>query len=344
MTNYWRPIAISDGADLPRAHRVARGWTQFTHVERLGRDNAAVVLPTDATPPEVLTCLTAPRMPLAGLPLTRPRIMAILNVTPDSFSDGSRFGTLAAAVAQARQMIAAGADIIDVGGESTRPGAETVSERTEITRTAPVIAAIRAFSDIPISIDTRKAAVAQAALDAGASMVNDVSALTYDPDMANVIARAGVPLCLMHAQGTPQTMQADPRYDDVLLDVYDHLAARIIHAESAGIPRDRIVIDPGIGFGKTTAHNIRLLPGMALFHALGCPILLGASRKGFIGVIGNAPDVADRLPGSLAVALHAVTQGVQIIRVHDTQSTRQAFDLQQALTGAVAYGTETVRN
>jgi dihydropteroate synthase len=344
MSRWWRPILSRDLAQLPGAIRLAGGPSWFSHLERLSRDGAARVVPATEAPADVLARLTAPRAALCGLDLRRPRIMAILNVTPDSFSDGGRFASVAAAAAQARAMIAAGADIIDIGGESTRPGAETVPEDIEIARSAPVIAAIRAFSAIPISIDTRKAAVAQAALDAGASMVNDVSALTFDSGMASVVARAGVPLCLMHAQGTPQTMQADPHYDDVLLDVYDHLSARIRHAAQAGIPRDRIVIDPGIGFGKTIAHNIQILQGIALFHSLGCPILLGASRKGFIGVIGNAPDVADRLPGSLAVALHGVRQGVQILRVHDTQATRQAFDLHEAIGGAVDNGTETVRN
>jgi dihydropteroate synthase len=170
-------------------------------------------------------------------------------------------------------------------------------------------------------------------VQAGASMVNDVSALSHDPAMAGTVAGLGVPLCLMHAQGTPQTMQADPRYDDVLGEVYDHLAARIAVAIEAGIPRDRLIVDPGIGFGKTVDHNLALLRRIGLFHGLGVPILLGVSRKRFIGVIGNAPDVGERLPGSLAVALAAIQQGVQIIRVHDTRATKQAIDLWRAVTG-----------
>jgi dihydropteroate synthase len=191
-----------------------------------------------------------------------------------------------------------------------------------------VIAAARAAGiDTPISIDTRKAAVARAALKWGANIVNDVAALTFDPAMAGVVAAADCPVILMHAQGTPQTMQDDPHYDDVLLDVYDWLAARIAAAVAAGIARDRIAIDPGIGFGKTTAHNLALLQRLSLFHALGQPILLGASRKRFIGTIGQADDPQARMPGSVAVALAGIAQGVQMVRVHDVVETRQALRL-----------------
>ena len=186
---------------------------------------------------------------------------------------------------------------------------------------------------IAISIDTRKADVAKAAIAAGASMVNDVAAFSHDPALAQVTADAGLPVCLMHAQGDPATMQNDPRYDDVLLDVYDFLAARIAQAEAAGIARDAIVIDPGIGFGKTQDHNLTLLRNVSLFHALGCPILLGASRKRFIGTIGGGQDAKDRVAGSVAVALHGLSQGVQILRVHDTFATKQALALWSAING-----------
>lgn len=262
--------------------------------------------------------------------------MGILNVTPDSFSDGGRFLDPAAALAQGRAMAAAGADVIDIGGESTRPGAAEVSITDETARTAPVIAALRA-GGVPalISIDTRKAEVAEAALAAGAGMVNDVAAFSFDPAMAEVVARAGVPVCLMHAQGTPATMQADPQYDDVVLDVYDFLAGRIAAAEAAGIARARIVVDPGIGFGKTQAHNLALIRGLALFHGLGCPVLLGASRKRFIGSIGGEAQADRRGPGSMAVALAGVAEGVQVLRVHDVADTRQALALWQAVTVGV---------
>jgi dihydropteroate synthase len=324
----WRPVLTTDPAQaaLPV---LAGGWARIAGLERVG----AGVLPLSAAPSAIIHALTADRPALCGLTLDRPRIMGIVNVTPDSFSDGGRFPDPGAAVAAALQMVADGADIIDIGGESTRPGAAEVPVDQELARTIPVIRALRAHSPVRISIDTRKATVAAASVDAGASMVNDVSALTHDPAMAGTVAGLGVPLCLMHAQGTPQTMQADPRYDDVLGEVYDHLSARIAVATEAGIPRDRLIVDPGIGFGKTVDHNLALLRRIGLFHGLGVPILLGVSRKRFIGVIGNAPDVGERLPGSLAVALAAIQQGVQIIRVHDTTATKQAIDLWRAVTG-----------
>ncbi len=277
--------------------------------------------------------LCAPRADLCGLTLDRPRIMGILNVTPDSFSDGGQVASVAEAVARARAM-AVDADILDIGGESTRPGAVEVSVDEEIARTIPVIRAIRdAGIRIPISIDTRKAAVAAAALEAGADMVNDVTALHFDPEMAAVVAQAGVPVCLMHSVGTPDTMQALAQYDDVLFDVYDHLAERVAVAVAAGIARDRIVIDPGIGFGKTLQHNVTLIRDVALYHDLGLPILLGASRKRFIGTLSGAEDPAQRVAGSVAVALHGAAQGVQILRVHDTKDTRQALSLHMAVSG-----------
>ncbi|MCA2012924.1 dihydropteroate synthase [Cereibacter sphaeroides] len=270
---------------------------------------------------------------LPALPVDRPLVMGIVNVTPDSFSDGGTLGSVAEAVARARAQVEAGADILDIGGESTRPGAAEVPVVDEIARTAPVIAAIRAEGiSTPISIDTRKAGVAEAALKAGADIVNDVSALTWDADLARVTAEFGAPICLMHAQGTPQTMQADPRYDDVLREVYDWLGARMDHAVAQGIAPEKIITDVGIGFGKTLQHNLTLLKGLALFHGLGAPVLLGASRKRFIGTLSGVDEAAARMPGSLAVALHAAAQGAQIIRVHDVAETVQALALWRALT------------
>ena len=262
--------------------------------------------------------------------------MGILNVTPDSFSDGGLFLRPEAAVMQARKM-AAGADILDIGGESTRPGAAEVAVDDEIARTAPVIAALRDGGlDLPVSIDTRKAAVAQAAFAAGATILNDVTALQFDPAMAGAAAALGGPVILMHSIASPETMQDDPRYDDVLLDVYDALAARLNEAQAAGIAPDRLAIDPGIGFGKTLEHNLALLNRLSLFHGLGVPVLLGASRKRFIGTIGAEAEAARRMPGSLAVALAGVAQGAQMIRVHDVAETRQALSLWQAVTNGVA--------
>ncbi|RMH44759.1 MAG: dihydropteroate synthase [Alphaproteobacteria bacterium] len=331
MSEYFRPIPELDPALRGAGYPLAGGWCRFARVEVLRRGKAPAVVPATELPSDVLDRLTRPRPAIAGCPMDRPRLMGILNVTPDSFSDGGQFTDATAAV-KAAQAMAAAADIIDIGGESTRPGASTVPVDEEMARTVPVIAALRgAGVAVPISIDTRKAPVAKAALEAGATMVNDVSALCFDPEMAAVVAGGDVPLCLMHAQGTPETMQADPRYDDALLDVYDELAERIETAVSAGIRPEAIVVDPGIGFGKTLAHNLRLLRRISLFHALGAPILLGVSRKRFIGEIGRAPAPQDRAPGSIAVALAALEQGVQIVRVHDVEATRQAMRLWQAL-------------
>jgi dihydropteroate synthase len=279
----------------------------------------------------VLHRLTAPRAAFARLSMDRPRLMGILNVTPDSFSDGGKFLGAEAAVAQAAAM-ADEAEIIDIGGESTRPGAAEVTVEEEIARTVPVIRALREGRfTAPISIDTRKAPVAAAGLQAGATIVNDVSAFDFDPSLGPLVAGAGAPVVLMHAQGVPETMQDNPLYADVLLDVYDALAQRLARAEALGIDRARIMLDPGIGFGKTQAHNLALLRGLSLFHGLGCPILLGTSRKRFIGTIGGASNPQDRAPGSIATALAGVAQGVQVLRVHDVAETRQALRIWQAL-------------
>ncbi|THD82272.1 dihydropteroate synthase [Aliigemmobacter aestuarii] len=333
---YYRPIAMTDPARPAGAHALAGGWCWFDRVEVLERGAArpGPVIPASDLPPETLDRLTASRAPLAGLTMDRPRLMGILNVTPDSFSDGGLFLAPEAALTQGRMMAGAGAEIIDIGGESTRPGSVEVPVDEEIARTAPVIAALRAGRIATrISIDTRKAAVARAALGAGADIVNDVSAFTFDPGLPGVVAATGAPVCLMHMIGTPQTMQDDPQYDDVLLDVYDHLEARIGVAEASGISRDRIMVDPGIGFGKTLAHNLDLIRGLSLFHGLGCPVLLGVSRKKFIGTIGGEAQADRRAPGSVAVALAGVAQGAQVLRVHDVWETRQALALWRSVTG-----------
>ncbi|MGB3317202.1 MAG: dihydropteroate synthase [Albidovulum sp.] len=330
---YYRPIAQTDTARPPLAPWLAGGWCWFDRLERLERGKAAKVVTVDEVPESVLQRLCAPRPDIAGLAMDHPRLMGILNVTPDSFSDGGRFHAADAALTHARGMAAAGADILDIGGESTRPGADEVSLADEISRTEPVIRALcEAGLTTPISIDTRKAEVAKAALQAGARIVNDVAALSFDPELADVVAKADAPLCLMHAQGDPATMQDDPRYDDVLLDVYDYLEGRIAVAEAAGIARERIIVDPGIGFGKTDGHNLALIRGLSLFHGLGCAILLGASRKRFIGTIGRADAADDRIPGTLAVTLAGIAQGVQLHRVHDMAEAKQALRLWQAVT------------
>lgn len=282
-----------------------------------------------------LARLGAPRAPLMLGQRTirpdQPQAMAILNLTPDSFSDGGRYhDDPAAAAAAGMAMLEAGAAILDVGGESTRPGARALWEGDEIARVAPVIERL-AGAGAAVSIDSRKAAVMAAALEAGAAMINDVSALTHDPEAMALVAARGCPVVLMHHQGDPQTMQHDPRYDDVLIEVYDWLEARIAAAEAAGIDRARIIVDPGIGFGKRMRHNLALLNGLSLFHGLGCPLLLGASRKRFIGALSGEAGVEARLGGSVAVALFGAAQGAQLLRVHDAFETVQALRVWRGL-------------
>ncbi|TKZ21589.1 dihydropteroate synthase [Shimia litoralis] len=332
MKTYYRAIAQSDAAQPEDAYVLAGGWTWFSHVECLRRDGTRSVVPASTVPDHILEALTKRRAPLGYLPMTKPQIMGILNVTPDSFSDGGHFDAPEQALAHARMMASQGATLIDVGGESTRPGAAEVAVSDEISRTIPAIRAISDALDVPISIDTRKAPVARAALAAGAMLVNDVAGFTFDPELAPLCAELRAPVCVMHAQGDPQTMQQNPQYDDVLLDVYDFLESQIAMLVGIGIPQDQICVDPGIGFGKTLAHNLALLSRISLFHTLGCPVLLGASRKGFIKTIGNAPNPERRVGGSVAVALEGVAQGVQILRVHDVDDTRQALQLWQAVT------------
>ncbi len=312
---------------------MAGGWCWFDQVLVMDRSGLRQTIAPGKVPADILNRITAPRAPIAGLGMDQPRLMGILNVTPDSFSDGGQYRARDAAIAHGRAMVRDGADIIDIGGESTRPGAKFVPADAEIARIVPVIKEIADKTSVPVSIDTRKTDVAQAALDAGGAIINDVSALSYAPDLAQLVAQTGTPICLMHAQGDPETMQNSPSYENVLLDVYDFLEQRIELAVSAGIAREKIIVDPGIGFGKTVEHNLALLQGLGLFHALGCPVLLGASRKGFIGKIGGAPDGAARMPGSLAVTLAGIAKGVQIARVHDIAETRQAVKLWSAATG-----------
>lgn len=332
MTPYYRPLVQLDPVRPDDAYRLAGGWGWFAHVEVLQRGLAPKVIRASETPSDWLARLTASRSSTNGLAFDAPKVMGILNVTPDSFSDGGAYLGMADAVQHANSMVSGGAHILDIGGESTRPGAVTVAPAEEIARTAPVIEALRASGvSGPISIDTRKAAVARAALDAGATLVNDVSGFTYDADLAALCAERAAPVCVMHAQGDPATMQQNPHYDDVLLDVYDFLASRVDALESLGVSRHNVIVDPGIGFGKTQAHNLALLQRISLFHGLGVPVLLGASRKRFIGTISGAEQADQRMPGSVAVALAALAQGVQIVRVHDVTQTHQAIALWQAV-------------
>lgn len=276
------------------------------------------------------------------------KIMGILNVTPDSFSDGGRFVKKVMsheswvmseeAVARALKMVEEGADIIDVGGESSRPGSEPVSVEEELRRVVPVIRALREKlqarakeknlpqAGVEVSIDTTKSIVAAQAVEAGATMINDISAGRFDPEMFSVAASTQATICLMHMLGTPKTMQQSPYYEDVVAEVKDFLRERIASAQAAGIAREKIWIDPGIGFGKRVEDNLALLHGLDQFLDLGCPVLIGASRKSFIGALTGAP-VENRLPGSLAAAASAIRNGAQILRVHDVAATRQFLTL-----------------
>ena len=342
-----RPTAF---VDSPFGHdgkvaRLAGGMSWFSAVEIIRVEghtrSSTELLSVDALEsrldeelsPQWAT-LTASRPPLQlgerTIRLDQPQVMGIVNVTPDSFSDGGRFADSASAAEAGADMAGQGAAIIDVGGESTRPGAKPVWEGDEIERIAPVVRQLVA-GGAAVSVDTRKSDVMTAALEAGARMINDVSALTYDDRSAGVIAAAGAPVILMHHQGAPETMQDDPRYDDVLVEVYLWLEERIAAAESAGISREKILIDPGFGFGKNVGHNLAVMNGLALFHSLGCPIVVGASRKRTIGALSNEAPADQRLGGSIAFALKAVEQGAQIVRVHYVPETVQALRVWRGL-------------
>ncbi|HBE58771.1 MAG TPA: dihydropteroate synthase [Cyanobacteria bacterium UBA11149] len=244
-------------------------------------------------------------------------LMGILNVTPDSFSDGGEFNNLEAALAQAQHLVEAGADIIDIGGQSTRPGAEEISETEECDRTLPIIAAIRSILSTPISIDTTRASVAQKAIAAGADIVNDISGGTFDPDMFPVVAKLGVPIILMHIRGTPQTMQKLTDYQDLIGEIYQFFQTQIDAALAAGILRSRLIIDPGIGFAKTCQQNIEILQELPRFHNLDLPILIGVSRKSFIGNILNQSNPKSRVWGTAAACCSAIASGADILRIHD---------------------------
>lgn len=328
---YYRPLIQTGPVRPSGAVRLVGGWGWFTHLELLARGRMPQVIALTDAPSHVVDRLCAPRMAIGGLTLDRPRVMGILNATPDSFSDGGKHAAVTDALAAGIAMRDAGVDLIDVGGESTRPGAKTVPVNDEVRRVVPVIEGLReAGVDTMISVDTRKTPVAEMAIEAGAGLINDVSGFTFDPGLAPLAATSSLPVCVMHAQGDPETMLENPSYEDVLLDVYDFLQGQIAILGDQGIPAERIIADPGIGFGKTLEHNLSLLARLSLFHSLGVSLLLGASRKRFIGTIGAAPQADARLPGSLGVALAALSHGVQILRVHDVPQTIQAIALWRA--------------
>jgi len=327
------------------AHRLAGGWASFDLVDVVQRDDAGYSV-SRHTPDEALGMagdrnraataldrLMGSRSDWAGLSLDHPVIMGILNVTPDSFSDGGRHNAPARAVAAGRAMIEAGAAIIDIGGESTRPGAVPVTRNQELARVLPPIAGLKDAA-AALSIDTRHAEVMTRAAAAGADIINDVNGLRGEGAL-DAAAASGAAVAIMHMQGTPETMQKDPHYGFAPVEIYEFLENRIADAEAAGIPRRHIAIDPGFGFGKSPSHNLSVIGWTAMFHGLGVPILVGASRKSSIATLSAGEPADQRLAGSLGLAMAAVAQGCQILRVHDVAETRQALAIQMALAASV---------
>ncbi len=351
---YLRPITLADSpqSEEGEAIRLARGFVYASRFALIERKDGKVTARTRYSVPELRAALqdlpeavqqqweNLQRIPAPlqlgarTVRLDQPQVMGILNVTPDSFSDGGQFmDNPEVAHAHAAAMVETGAAIIDVGGESTRPGAAAVWEGDEIKRVIPAIERLAAMG-AAISTDTRRPSVMEAALAAGAHLINDVSALRHDPRSLEFAARSGVPVVLMHAPGEGEDLHADAKYADVVLDVFDWLAKRRDAAVAAGIAREKIVLDPGIGFGKSVADNLALLNALPLFHALGQPLLLGVSRKRMIGALSNEAPVHQRLGGSLALALKGMDAGVQLLRVHDVRETVQARDVWQGLRDA----------
>jgi dihydropteroate synthase len=334
---YLRPAALHFGAEAERLVQAGAAapllggraacslferisWPEGGEPRRLWQAAEATILPP---------ALTAPR----PFGFAQPRLMGILNVTPDSFSDGGAHATVDAVVAHGLLLAAQGADIVDVGGESTRPGAVEIPIEEEFRRVLPVVERLAA-EGVTVSIDTRKAEVMTAAVAAGATMINDVSGLTHDPAALATAAGCDAGIVLMHMQGTPTTMNLAPRYQCCALEVFDHLAARVEACVAAGIARERLVVDPGLCFGKQEPHNLDLLRNLALFHGLGCPVLLGVSRKGWTAALETGWKAQERLPATLTAAAWALGQGVQLFRVHDVAAHRQLLTAWQALADA----------
>ncbi len=327
MTSYFRPIVRTG---LPRSENsISFAETDYwiSEAEEIKFGEKSKLVSINDVPDLWKTRWLRKRPDILGLEFGFPKLMGILNVTPDSFSDGGNHIELDAALNHAKLMEENGVDIIDIGGESTRPGASIVPILEEIERIEPVINSISAESKIPISVDTRKAEVASAAHKAGASLVNDVSGFTFDPNLLAYCSEYNLPVCVMHMQGSPENMQNNPKYENILIEVYDFLENQIRKLVQAGISRDHIIADVGIGFGKNLGHNLTLIKNISLFHGLGVPLLLGVSRKSIISKLAKVEKPSDRLHGSISLAISALGQGVQIFRVHDVAETKQAFDL-----------------
>ena len=327
MTSYFRPIVRTGSPRSKNSIFLAETNYWVSEAEEIKFGKKTKLVSINDVPDWWKKRWLKKRSDILGMEFGFPKLMGILNVTPDSFSDGGNHVKLDAALNQAKFMEENGVDIIDIGGESTRPGALIVPIAEEIKRIEPVINGISARSKIPISVDTRKADVAFAARKAGASMVNDVSGFTFDPDLLPYCSKYKLPVCVMHMKGSPENMQNNPKYENILIEVFDFLENQIGRLVQAGISRDQIIADVGIGFGKNIGHNLALIKNISLFHGLGVPLLLGVSRKSIISNVAKVDKPSDRVHGSISLALSALSQGVQVFRIHDVAETRQAFDL-----------------
>ena len=339
VRTYLRPLSLVFGQDardmIAAGLAGSLGGMQhigFSAAEVIARDGKSVERRiaefAELRDHSLIDNITKARADFAGLTLDRVRIMGIVNVTPDSFSDGGIFNSASSAIAHGRLLAEQGADILDIGGESTRPGSQEVSVDLERLRIMPVVSALAA--EHVVSVDTRKSVLMAEASQLGARMINDVSALGYDAASADVVARSGLPVILMHAQGEPRTMQLAPQYHDVALDVYDGLSLLVDKAVAAGIPKSRICIDPGIGFGKSFRHNLDLMRQLTVFHGLGVAVLAGLSRKGFVGAVTGEKTAAQRVAGSVGGALQAAMLGMHLLRVHDVKETVDGLAMFQA--------------
>lgn len=343
---YLEPRALLYGSDAAEAvdagvaGRLAGGAVAFTQVRLHSRGGPGggirpygdVSASSEGALQRELELIERTRPGDAVAPAGQVAVMGVVNVTPDSFSDGGEFAETATAIDHGRGLAEEGARILDIGGESTRPGSDAMTGEEELARVLPVIEGLRDIG-LPISVDTRKADIMRRAAASGAAVINDISALQFDPDALAAAADLGLPVVLMHSRGDPKTMQDDPQYDDVLLDVFDHLRHRIAACVEAGIPPERIIADPGIGFGKTFEHNHTLLRGLTVFHGLGVRVLLGVSRKAFLGRLTDEPVAGKRVIGSVTAAVMGVMQGVQIVRVHDVRATVQAIRTWEGIWG-----------
>ncbi len=332
MKKYFRALLRSGTPQPQNSLNLAGQKIWFEQAEVLERGKASKIVSLNEIPDAIIESLISVRSNFVFGDYRVPKIMGILNITPDSFSDGGQYYSPKFSVDNLKNIASLGADILDVGGESTRPGADFVCIQEELKRVVPIIKELFShnFNHV-ISVDTRKSEVMRTAMDLGVNFINDVSALSFDSKSLSVVASQPTVISLMHGNNDPKTMQINPQYDNVLLDVYDYLSQRKKKAIEAGISSQNIILDPGIGFGKTIEHNLALIRGISLFHSLGCPLLVGVSRKRFIGDLANEPQPKKRLPGSITVALELLRQGVQIIRVHDIKATRQALNLWNAL-------------